>query len=187
MNKSSLRTAIQERLLAYPREKRLAESRSVCRRLGPEIPDGSVVCAYSPLTTEVDIRPLIEELQHRDCTIYLPCFEDNALTFRQFESWDTVSKGELNISEPPADAPKLSLEAVDFVLVPGRAYDGTGRRLGRGNGGYDIWIEKLRKKNANAKCIGIALECQMVEEVPVDPHDQPMDGVVTAREVKWMK
>jgi len=54
-------------------------------------------------------------------------------------------------------------------------------RLGRGNGGYDHWIEKQRDVNPDTRMIGVAFECQIVNEVPIDAHDEKMDEVITDR------
>lgn len=69
-----------------------------------------------------------------------------------------------------------------IVLVPGRAFDRERQRLGRGNGGYDIWIAKQRQQNPATKYWGVAFEHQIVPSIPVESHDQPMDAVVTPRE-----
>ena len=67
-------------------------------------------------------------------------------------------------------------ENFDLVLVPGLAFDPTGRRLGRGAGFYDRFLEKIRH---DAWTIGIAHELQILERVPVEPLDRAVDAVVT--------
>jgi 5-formyltetrahydrofolate cyclo-ligase len=66
---------------------------------------------------------------------------------------------------------------IDFVLVPGLAFDRRGGRLGYGGGFYD----KLLADGLSpcAWVVAGAFECQMVEKVPADEHDMPMDVVVT--------
>ncbi len=79
------------------------------------------------------------------------------------------------------EAPHLEESLPAVVLVPGRAFDAKGARLGRGNGGYDKWIAQERSRNAPYQYWGVAFECQVVDEVPVEAHDQKLDAVVTAR------
>ncbi len=55
--------------------------------------------------------------------------------------------------------------------------------MGRGNGGYDIWIQQQKNQNPDTQYWGVALDCQIVQEVPVEPHDQKMNAIVTSREI----
>jgi 5-formyltetrahydrofolate cyclo-ligase len=82
--------------------------------------------------------------------------------------------GVLGIPEPRADLPEVSPESVDWVLVPGLAFDERGYRLGRGAGHYDRLLARLR---SDAVCWAFALGCQLVPQLPVEPHDQPLDGI----------
>ena len=66
---------------------------------------------------------------------------------------------------------------IDFVLVPGLAFDRRGGRLGYGGGFYDKLLADGLSQGA--WLVAGAFECQMVEKVPVDEHDMPMDVVVT--------
>jgi 5-formyltetrahydrofolate cyclo-ligase len=65
-------------------------------------------------------------------------------------------------------------------LVPGLAFDPSGRRLGRGKGFYDRLLAMVRGR----KC-GIAFEEQVVPEIPVEPHDIRLDCLLTPR--RWME
>jgi len=123
------------------------------------------------------MRTLIE----RGDTVYLPCFEKGDLTFRQLTNLGDIHLGEFGIPEPAPESTHYDPQMIDMVLVPGRAFDRNRRRLGRGNGGYDRWISRHRKENTQTQIIGVAFECQIVQEVPCEAHDERMDGVVTAR------
>ncbi|MFA7682254.1 MAG: 5-formyltetrahydrofolate cyclo-ligase, partial [Candidatus Peribacteraceae bacterium] len=69
----------------------------------------------------------------------------------------------------------------DCALIPGRAFDRDGNRLGRGNGSYDHWIREQRTANPQTKIWGIAFECQIVPIVPTEEHDERVDALITAR------
>ncbi|MBI3332000.1 5-formyltetrahydrofolate cyclo-ligase [Candidatus Peregrinibacteria bacterium] len=182
--KAQLRQSIKDRLDRYPERKMRAESRSIGRRILEAIPDPPITIAgFYPLTHEADILPLLQDLLDRGDRVYLPRFKNNVLTFAKIEGLDNLTPGALNIPEPPLDAPDLDPSTVDVVLVPGRAFDRMGNRLGRGNGGYDVWIENVRAIKPSAQFMGVALECQIVEKIPSEPHDQKMDAIATAREV----
>ncbi len=175
------REAVEQRLKQLSDKEKDAESRSICRRLLEQIPEGSTVCAYAALKTEVNLALLIETLTKRGDDVFLPIF-DGGLNFRKFTGWENMQKGQLGISEPSSDATILDPQEADIILIPGRAFDRSGKRLGRGNGGYDLWIAGQKKVNPATKYWGVALDCQLVQEVPVEKHDQTMDAVVTTRE-----
>ena len=161
---------------------RAAESRSLCRRLVELLPDDPVViCAYMPMSDEVDIKPLLQDLLDRKYSIFMPRYEGGKLTFRKVEDLSILSPGSFDIPEPPITAPEIDHQNVSHVFVPGRAYDLSRNRLGRGNGGYDHWIRNHRTKNQNTTFLGVCYECQVVQEVPVEGHDERVDAIITAR------
>ena len=135
---------------------------------------------YVPMSDEADIRPMLDEVikTHR---LFLPVIEGGKLAFRQATDLDTLVPGPFQIPEPPLGNPLLDVTQPAIVLVPGRAFDRKGDRMGRGNGGYDIWIRAARKANTAVKFWGIALECQIVQDVPLEAHDEKVDAIVTAR------
>ena len=178
--KNELRSAIEHRLKSLSDKERNAESRTVCRELLKAIPDGKTICAYIALKTEVNLTLLLEELLARGQEIYLPVYE-NKLVYRRFTKDTPLIKGELGIQEPPLSEEELDPMNADIILIPGRAFDRTGNRMGRGNAGYDRWIKKQRVRNPDTQYWGIALECQVMNEVPSEPHDEVMDKLITAR------
>ncbi len=181
-SKSQLRQAIKDRLARLSARDRSAGSRSLCRRILEALPPAPIgICAYYPLSDEADILPVFGELQKRGDIIYLPAHEAGKLVFRTMTSIEDLVPGDFGIPEPPTDAERPEPEDLDIILVPGRAYDRAGRRLGRGNGGYDIWIRKQRAENSKTQFWGIALECQIVQDIPMEAHDETVDAIVTAR------
>lgn len=181
--KKRLRDAIAERLQRLSTKDRDAESRSVCRRLLERLPkDTFSIAVYFPMRSEVDIKPLITELIARGCQVYMPRGEGKGFVFRRVTSIEALVPGPFGILEPTEQEEKLDRTTLDFVLVPGVAFDRKCNRIGRGSGGYDNWLIKLRKENPSAKAWGVALECQIMNEIPLEPHDQVLDAVLTSRE-----
>lgn len=144
-------------------------------------PAGAVVSGYVPFRTEIDPRPLMLRLSALGARLALPVTppkgSDEALVFRLWEPHHPLTPGHFRIEEPHADA-----EAVepDFLLVPLLAFDRTGHRLGYGAGHFDRTIERLRAKKP-VKAIGLAFAVQETDALPAQPHDQPLDAVVTER------
>lgn len=180
--KAQLRADIEKRLSALSEKDRAAESRSICRRLEELLPKKPVtICAYVPFPNEVDIRPLLQILLEKNYPLFLPRFAGGKLVFRQAQDLKDLKRGSLGNLEPPAANAELGPQELSHILIPGRAFDRSGGRLGRGNGGYDHWMADQKKENAEAKFWGVCFECQLVQEIPMEAHDERVDAVVTAR------
>ena len=91
-----------------------------------------------------------------------------------------VRPGHLGIPEPRPECPPIDRDAIDWVLVPGVAFDARGGRLGYGGGYYDRLLPGLRP---GAPRIAGAFESQLVAELPVAAHDCAVDAIVTERRV----
>ncbi|MGE5171029.1 MAG: 5-formyltetrahydrofolate cyclo-ligase [Rudaea sp.] len=87
-----------------------------------------------------------------------------------------VAPGYLGIPEPRADCVPLALERIDWVLVPGIAFDASGNRLGYGGGYYDRLLPQLAR---SVWRVAGAFEAQIVEAVPTAPHDMGVDCIAT--------
>jgi len=91
-----------------------------------------------------------------------------------------LGPGTLGIPEPLGHCREIEPEAIDWVLVPGLAFDRECRRLGRGAGHYDRLLPRLRP---DALRWALAFDCQVVERLPVEPHDVSLDGIATPTRV----
>ena len=181
--KSDLRRAIKERLTRMSENDRRVESQIIVRELEKLTKDAKIVCAYLPFIDEPDIRPLLSDRLKHGKIVGMPHQEGIGMKMYRIESLEEVGKNETTrIPEPPKDEP-LEESEIDVIIVPGRAFTKDGKRLGRGNGGYDRWIESLRTKNTTAKLIGVCFEAQIVQEVPLEPHDRLMDVVLTPTKI----
>ena len=87
--------------------------------------------------------------------------------------------GKMDIPEPPADAERV---VPDLLFVPLAAFDRRGHRIGYGAGFYDRTLAALRAEK-DVAAIGLAYAAQEVLFVPDDDHDEPLDMVVTEKDV----
>ncbi len=85
--------------------------------------------------------------------------------------------GAFHIEEPVGDELTDPAE-IELIVVPAVAYDRRGNRLGRGKGFYDRLLSTTK-----ATKIGVGYDFQLVDEIDVEPHDIPMDMVITQTEV----
>jgi 5-formyltetrahydrofolate cyclo-ligase len=142
---------------------------------------GAVVSAYWPIRSEISARPLIEALAKAGFRTALPSMPGagKPLHFRLWSPGDDLEKGPLGLSEPGHDAPEIDPE---FVFTPLVAFDSRGRRIGYGGGNFDATLAALRARR-RILAAGLAFAAQEIDAVPVEPHDQRLDFVVTEEKV----
>ena len=139
---------------------------------------GPIVAGYSPIGSEIDPGPLMDKLAKAGAKLALPRLEDEGrMSFRLWTPGDPLEEGSFGLSEPSADAVAVR---PGLVLVPLLGFDNHGNRLGYGKGHYDKALAELRSDGAVFAC-GLAFHVQMIEDLPVEEHDQPFDWAVTER------
>ena len=175
--KRALRSRVLAERAALPEDVREALAASVAARVLalPEVASARVVAAYAGTGTELPTLPLLDALRSRGVRVLLPVLLDGgALAWGTYDG--ALVAGHHGLLEPGArDA---SLASADVILVPGVAYDPSGRRLGRGGGSYDRALASV-----SVPAVGLARDEEVIDEVPVEPHDRPVDVVVTPSRV----
>ena len=117
----------------------------------PEVAAARTVMLFDPVPGEPDLRALGDRLRARGKAVVVPRPEPRA--------------------PHPIDAGE-----VDVVIVPGLAFTREGDRLGQGGGWYDRFLAGVRPDCAT---IGVCFDEQLVDQLPIEPHDQRMACVVT--------
>ncbi len=142
---------------------------------------GVAVSVYWPMRQEMDVRPLLAELDRLGCRVGLPVVmgKGKPLVFRHWQPGMVLKSGAFGLSEPGPDAPEMTPRV---VFAPLLAFDRRGNRIGWGAGFYDRTLAGLRAQGP-VTAVGIAYAAQEVAQVPADAHDQPLDWVATEREV----
>ena len=135
----------------------------------------SIVGAFWPIRSEIDPRPLIDRLFARGQRVALPKVTKQGLVFREWRKGERLVQGGFGLSEPRDDLPPLDPTA---LIVPLAAFDRRGHRIGYGAGYYDQAIERL-SRDGPVLTIGVAFSVQEIDEVPAEPHDRPLDHLVT--------
>ena len=140
---------------------------------------GPMVSAYWPIGSEIDPLPLIRRLKNEGgADICLPRVEDDGrMTFRAWAPGNPLEDRPFGLQEPPTDTERVN---PTLVLTPLLGFDRSGNRLGYGKGHYDRALEKLRAEGRVFVC-GLAFFGQEVERIPAEPHDIPLDWVMTER------
>jgi 5-formyltetrahydrofolate cyclo-ligase len=195
--KQMLRLRVAEALRAISPDERAEKSAAIAahlaRRLGPE---PGLVLGFAPLRREPDWTSVFGA----GWRVALPRVEGEGMIFHRVtwkstdasarrpypggDGWPQPSDFFSNLErsahgtlEPAADAAtRVSPTDAEAVLVPGVAFDRAGGRLGRGGGFYD---RLLAHPHFTARRIAVCFACQLVERVPVEPHDIEVDEIVT--------
>lgn len=140
------------------------------------VPEGAVVGLYHALPHEAPTGGYARWLSENGRRIALPWFANRGAAM-QFRAWrDPFGGSDLEQGphgpQPAADAEELTPTA---LFVPLLAFTAHGARLGQGGGHYDRWLAAHR----DALAIGLAWDVQLVDSLPLEPHDQRLAAVVT--------
>lgn len=149
----------------------------------PEYARSEIVMVFLSLPAEVDTTPLVLQAWRDRKRVLAPkvSWEQRRMLPIQINSLsDDLSESALGIREP-ADGVPIPLANIDMVIVPGIGFDLRGNRLGRGRGFYDRFL--AHRDWAGVAC-GLALEEQVLEQVPVSEHDKPIQMLVTDKTVR---
>ena len=173
-DKRVLRKIVRARLADVPVAEKERRSAEICRSLKAHIAinDARVVALFSPLPDEPMIGALIDELSKR-MAVLLPRVEGDTMEFYLY-SPELISCGAFGIMEP-AGGVAVAPGEIDIMLVPGVAFTPCGDRIGRGKGFYDRYMSR---NDFRALKIGVCYAEQLIESIPMEPHDMKMDFVV---------
>lgn len=139
---------------------------------------GRTVALFAPFRDEIDTFPLARLLRDAGADVALPVIvgRDRPLLFRLWRAEDPLApEGTYAIPTPAADAPEV---IPDDLIVPLAVFDRTGARIGYGAGYYDRTLALLRAGRA-VRAFGLAFACQETATIPAEPHDEPLDGMIT--------
>ena len=154
------------RLLTELREIRESSTLMVYLSFGSEVvADGLIVWGWDAG------KRIVVPFCHPESRVLTPCLLGG---FAELET------GHYGIREPRVERRRpVPREEIDAVLIPAVAFDRQGRRVGYGGGYYDRFLPEIPR----AARIGAAFACQIVAEIPPDPHDVPADRIVTEDEL----
>ena len=145
-------------------------------------PSVRVISGYMPIHSELDILPAMHQLHALGYQICVPVIIAKAtpLKFREWNPEVSMLRGEFGALIPESGAWLLP----DLLLCPLLAYDSFGQRMGYGGGFYDRSIAEL-KAQKKVEALGYAYSAQRVSQLPSEPTDMPLDGVVIELGITW--
>ena len=177
--KAKMRKAALSRRDALPEtdriEKSLLASQAGLKHI--KINPGQIVSGFFPIRSEIDPRPFMDELRKLGAQLCLPVVVDKTtIIFRELiRTAELVDTG-FGTRGP---GPEATILTPEILIMPLSVFDEFGGRVGYGAGQYDRAIAKIIENGISPHLYGFAYDCQREKRVPVEPHDQPLDGVFT--------
>ncbi len=179
-SKRATRQTLRARRSALGADERAAASARIAAAVNAVVDErlarGQLLAIYAAKDHEVETAAIAEHAVRRGIALAYPRVVDGArsLTFHEVPA-DELVVAHFGIREPRADVAPVALERISAFVIPGLAFDRDGGRIGWGRGHYDATLAQA----PGALRIGIAFDCQLVDHVPRDPHDVPMNIIIT--------
>ncbi|MFO7678215.1 MAG: 5-formyltetrahydrofolate cyclo-ligase [Thermoplasmatota archaeon] len=142
----------------------------------------SSILYYISYGKEVDTHKMIQESLAVGKNVIVPKVLPNngTLLLSRLLSWNDLEKGCYGILEPTQNSIRqIDINMVDLIVVPIVGFDLQRNRIGHGKGYYD----KLLYKNQHIPTIGLAFECQMVNDIDKEDHDIKIDMIITEKRI----
>lgn len=189
-DKKEIRRNIRELRSRQAQEDRHAKSAAICGKiLSLDIFSGEnirnkKVGSYFPFNGEADLSTILEYLIRSGVRCYFPITYPDEIFMEIYDPAlcedEQTTTGAFGVREPLRRS--SGIELLDIILVPGVAYDLSGNRIGFGKGYYDDYLFKNYTGKTVMK-IAPAFEFQIVDNVASEPHDIPVDIIVTEKRI----
>uniref|UniRef100_U5EYE0 5-formyltetrahydrofolate cyclo-ligase n=1 Tax=Corethrella appendiculata TaxID=1370023 RepID=U5EYE0_9DIPT len=191
--KIALRSRIKKILAQMTVENRQRQSQSIREKLfeNSYYKSANRVSLYLSTTNEVDTTLILKDLFARKKQVFVPTYTSNTMQMvklNDFEDYLNLPLTKWNIRQPnPNDSNRencLETDGLNLILLPGVAFTLNGSRCGHGMGYYDKFLKNYFEKfpQKQTKLIGVGFKEQILDEslLPLDPHDYPLDEVITS-------
>ena len=186
--KRELRKRMKTRRREVSPDERSAYSAALCEHLlereDVQLAIGAkgIFAVYLASKDEIDLSLLIERLWAAGCRVVVPAWRDGTYKLVAYSSETELFAGPMGILEPAPEGEGTATVAEGDVavwIVPGLAFSRSGARLGYGGGWYDRF---LAKSSPSSTSLGVAYPFQIVDDLPLEPHDLPLADVVIRNE-----
>ena len=179
MNKTQQRQQIRQSIMNMSLKDYEEKSQTICNTLlqEPSIKEGKTIALTISIFPEVDTRGIISELWAMGKHVVVPKCDHRTkqMIFYNLTNFDELVPAPMGLFEPNSIiTSSIMYKQIDVCIVPGIVFDQRGYRIGYGGGYYDRFLSHF-----NGKKISIAFDEQLVNEVPNEFHDIPIDLLIT--------
>jgi 5-formyltetrahydrofolate cyclo-ligase len=191
--KETLREEIKNHLKEIPMEEFKAQGNKAAAlfRTSPFWPRYSTIFIFLSMNSEIDTQSLLETALKEEKKIFAPRVQAEKLFFcRIFSPEGPWRKGPFGIREPLDQGIGAQASAEDFpalIITPGLAFDKDGNRLGKGKGYYDRFFGELDGRGKRYTAMGLCMDFQLIERVPIEGKDKKVDFILTQNELLRIK
>jgi 5-formyltetrahydrofolate cyclo-ligase len=148
--------------------------------------ESRIVLFYLSHKSEVDTEPMIRKALALEKIVALPMIdaEKRGIVPFKVDNLDSdTGPGYRGIREPkPELCKEIPVPQVNLAIIPGIAFDVRGGRIGYGTGFYDRFIADL---DMTTRKVALAFECQIVPQIPMEPHDRYTDIIITEERIVY--
>lgn len=179
--RKNIRQNILQKRRALSVDDSLKAGKQILKRIvdHPHFQSKKVVGSYLSLGGELSTEPINNYLveNHYLALPFMNIHERGHMDFFSYKKGDVLIENRYHILEPENSPSKLVIpDAIEALIVPLVGFDNKGNRLGMGGGYYDRMLKKI---SAQCLLIGVAYDFQMLDSVPVENWDMPLDEVIT--------
>ena len=176
MNKQEIRKEIKRVKLNISKEGKEAAAIEVMNKIEalPQFIRAKNILLYNALPDELPTESMLNKWE-KEKNLFLPVVDGENLIIKRYDK-KFVRVGAFGIIEPLGD--NVDSKIIDFIIVPGVAFDKNLNRLGRGKGYYDRLLSE-----SNAFFAGVGYHIQVLDNIPVEEHDIKMNCIITEREI----
>lgn len=137
----------------------------------------NIFCYYS-MNHEVQTVDFMKKWMETK-NFYIPVVYDDIIKFKSFNNHKQLIKSKFGVFEPEGEI-FTDYNAVDLIIVPGVAFDKKMNRIGYGKGFYDKFLSNIK-----APKMGVCYEFQLLDSIPTDKFDIPMNIIVSENDIIW--
>lgn len=137
----------------------------------------NTVFLFMSFGSEINTKKIILDALDHNKKVFLPKVVGKKLELFEIEDFENLERSKYGILEPNAFCQGIGNCGIDFILMPGLAFDSFGGRVGYGGGFYDRYISSLPNYKEIPK-VAIAYDFQIIEKVPMSKYDIPVDRII---------
>jgi len=174
--KATLRTQLKNLREQLSDERRKEASEKMTQYILTFLPEKGTVMSFMSFGSEINTHNLNQQLALSKRLLLPRSIDGQGIVVHKVPSINDefLSPSKLGILEPsPEKCPQISFNDVDYILVPALGFDKINYRIGWGKGLYDMFLALV----PHTSTYGIGFQEQLVDELPRDQHDIPLDEV----------